>query len=72
MLVSDRKNWEYNRIAVGVEHRWNAVIDNSYLATDEEILNVFEIFNNFFVVLLKQLYSRLKEEVAPCDEDTEP
>lgn len=36
--VSDEKVREYNRIAAGVNHPWNAIIDNNGPATDEEIL----------------------------------
>jgi shikimate kinase len=36
--VSDEKVREYNRIAVSVNHPWNAIIDNNGPATDEEIL----------------------------------
>ncbi|AFZ16241.1 shikimate kinase [Allocoleopsis franciscana] len=38
--VSDDKVEEYNKIAASINHKWDAIIDNNSLATDEHILRV--------------------------------
>jgi hypothetical protein len=37
--VSDEKVREYYRIAVSVQHTWDAIIDNNGPAINEDILN---------------------------------